>query len=373
MKDYDDRLLHAGPERVFAEIRRAYWILRGRQAIKKHQRHCVECRKWRSKPVIPQMADLPAARLRLNKPAFWSTGVDCFGPYMVKIGRRREKRWGIVFKCLTSRCVHLDLMPSMDTDSFLLALRRFIPRRGKPYEILSDRGTNFRGGEKELREAFEALEPSLKEQLAKQCITFRFNPPLAPHFGGAWKREIKSVKALLQTILKDQAIPEEVLMTVLIEIEGILNSKPLGYASSDLADPDPITPNLLLMGRRDASLPQAVYGSSDLLGRRRWRHSQVLADHFWVQFTRKYLPGLQSRQKWRTATPNLAVGTVVMVIDTQLPRALWPVGRITRIIPSDDGKVRTAEVDIKGNLYTRPVAKLIELPKMPDDEDTSAP
>ncbi|KAL6483178.1 hypothetical protein MHYP_G00080500 [Metynnis hypsauchen] len=372
VRDYDDRLLHAGPERVFAEIRRVYWILKGRQAIRKHQRHCVECRRWRSKPTTPKMADLPAARLRLNKPPFWSTGVDCFGPYTVKIGRRQEKRWGIIFKCLTSRCVHLDLMPSMDTDSFLLALRRFIARRGKPYEILCDRGTNFRGGEKELQQAFEALEPSLKEQLAKQCILFRFNPPLTPHFGGVWEREIKSVKASLQTVLKDQVLPEEALMTVLIEVEGILNSKPLGYASSDLADPDPITPNLLLMGRRDASLPQAVYGSSDLLGRRRWRHSQVLADHFWGQFTRKYLPGLQPRQKWRTTTPDLAVGTVVMVLDPQLPRALWPVGRITRIILSDDGKVRAAEVDIKGNLYTRPVAKLVELPEMPDDREPSA-
>ena len=184
VKGYDDHLLHAGPETVFAEIRRAYWILRGRQAIKKHQQLCVE---WR-KPVIPKMADLPAARLRFNKPPFWSTGVDCFGPYLIKIGRQQKKRWGTVFKCLTTRCVHLDLLPSMDTDSFLLALRRFIARRGKPYEILSDRGTNFREGEKELQEAFEALELSLKTQLAKQCFTFKFNPPLAPHFGGVWER-----------------------------------------------------------------------------------------------------------------------------------------------------------------------------------------
>ena len=107
-------------------------------------------------------------------------------------------------------------------------------------------------------------------------------------------------------------------MTVLIEVKGIINSKPLGYASLDPAEPDPITPNILLMGRRDASPPQAVYGASDLLGCRRWRHSQVLADHFWDQFTRKYLPGLQPRQKWRNATPDLAVDTVVMVVDSQL-------------------------------------------------------
>ncbi|KAJ8348806.1 hypothetical protein SKAU_G00273950 [Synaphobranchus kaupii] len=66
VQDYDERLLHAGPERVFTEIRRTYWILCGRQAVKKHQRQCLGCRKWRSKPMVPKMADLPSARLRLN-------------------------------------------------------------------------------------------------------------------------------------------------------------------------------------------------------------------------------------------------------------------------------------------------------------------
>lgn len=93
IQDYDNKLLHPGPERLFAELRRTYWIIRGRQAIKKYQHQCRECRKWRSNPVNPKMADLPAARLRLYQPPFWSTGVDCFGRFTAKIGRRHEKRW----------------------------------------------------------------------------------------------------------------------------------------------------------------------------------------------------------------------------------------------------------------------------------------
>ncbi|KAL0156947.1 hypothetical protein M9458_048193, partial [Cirrhinus mrigala] len=272
IQDYDNRLLHPGPERVFAELRRTYWIIRGRQAIKKYQRQCRECRKWRSNPVNPKMADLPAARLRLFQPPFWSTGVDCFGPFTVKIGRRHEKRWGIIFKCLTTRCIHLDLLHSIDSDSFLMALRRFVARRGKPFELISDQGTNFRGGNRELQETFSALEPAIKEKLSEQSISFQFNPPHAPHFGGAWEREIRSIKSCLQVVLKDQIVSDEVLSTVLIEVEGILNSKPLGYVSSEISDTDPVTPNLLLMGRLDASLPQVVYGTRDLLGKRKWRH-----------------------------------------------------------------------------------------------------
>ncbi|KAI4898690.1 hypothetical protein NFI96_003937, partial [Prochilodus magdalenae] len=122
------------------------------------------------------MSDLPPERLRLLCPPFFSTGVDCFGPYSAKIGRRTEKRWGVVFKCLTTRAVHIELLSSMDADTFLLALRRFISRRGRPKEILSDCGTNFRGADRELRETFAALQPQLKAQLADYQILFKFNP-----------------------------------------------------------------------------------------------------------------------------------------------------------------------------------------------------
>ncbi|XP_028448055.1 uncharacterized protein LOC114564744 [Perca flavescens] len=319
------------------------------------------------------MADLPPCRLRLLKPPFYSTGVDCFGPFQVKRGRGTDKRWGIVFKCMTTRCIHLDVLSNMDTDSFLMSLRRFVARRGTPFELLSDCGTNFRGGEHELKASFEAMCEELQTKMAKHQIRFQFNPPNAPHFGGAWEREVRSIKAALYVTLGAQTVTEEVLQTVLIEVEGILNSKPLGYVSTDVADVDPVTPNYLLMGRPDSSLPQVVYPESEILSRRRWRHSQVLADQFWTHFIRNYLPFLQSRQKWVKDTENLTVGTVVMVIDQRLPRALWPVGRVTKTIRSVDGKVRTAEVQVDERTYTRPVAKLIELPAIPEDASTTAP
>lgn len=366
IKSVDGKLLHPGPERVFAELRRQYWVLRGRQAIKQHQRTCVECQRWRGKPVVPVMADLPPARLRLFQPPFFSTGVDCFGPYTVKVGRRHEKRWGIIFKCLTTKCIHLDLINSLDTDAFLLALRRFIARRGTPSEILSDQGTNFRGAERELKEAFAAMEPQLREGLANHQITFKFNPPGAPHFGGIWEREIRSTKTALQVVIGTEALPEEVLLTLLIEVEGMLNAKPLGYVSADAADPDPVTPSMLLMGRRDASLPQVSYAPTAVT-RKRWRHSQMMADHFWSRFIKNYLPNLQVRQKWQQPTDNLTEGTVVMIVDSQMPRASWPVGKVVKVNTSPDGCVRSADVKISGRTYLRPVARLVQLPEIPDD------
>ncbi|XP_038053740.1 uncharacterized protein LOC119726178 [Patiria miniata] len=309
IRDYDEKLLHYGPERILAEIRRKFWILRGREAIRKHQRQCFECQKWRASPQVPKMGDLPPARLRLFKPPFYSTGVDCFGPMTCKIGRRSEKRWGIIFKCMTTRAIHLDLLDSLDTDAFLMAFRRFISRRGKPFEILCDCGTNFKGGDNELRDAFAAMDPILQQELAKHQVKFE----------------------------KDQV------------------------------HPDPVTPNLLLMGRHDATLPQVVYPARDLLGRRRWKHSQVLADHFWSGFVKSYLPTLQERQKWRTDRPNLTTNDVVMIVDPALSRAQWPIGRVAETFPGSDGRVRTASVSVRGKTYTRPVARLIRLPEVSDD------
>ncbi|KAK7889113.1 hypothetical protein WMY93_024673 [Mugilogobius chulae] len=367
IQDYDEQLHHAGPERVFSEMRRKYWLPGGREAIRRFQRNCQECQKWRGRPQVPKMADLPPSRLRILKPAFFSTGVDCFGPYSVKSGRRSEKRWGIIFKCMTTRAVHIELLSSLDTDSFLLSMRRFIARRGKPFELISDQGTNFRGGERELREAFATLAPDLQAQLASQQIHWKFNPPNAPHFGGCWEREIRSVKQALQVTLGAQLVSAEVLHTLLVEIEGILNSKPLGYTSADIADPDPITPNSLLIGRPDASLPQVVYPASELLGSKRWRHSQLLADHFWRHFIRFYLPSLQARQKWNAENPDLHLGKTVLIVDPQLPRSLWPVGKVTSVSSGLDGKVRSAEVKVGDKTYTRPVARLIQLPELPEN------
>ncbi|KAI4881937.1 hypothetical protein NFI96_005619, partial [Prochilodus magdalenae] len=133
-------------------------------------------------------------------------------------------------------------------------------------------------------------------------------------------------------------------MTVLIEVEGIINSKPLGYASSDISDPDPITPNLLLMGRQDPATPQVVYSETELLSRRRWRQCRVLADQFWAKFIRDYLLSLQTRSKWQQEKEDLIVGSIATIIDPQLPRALWLVGYITAVIPGADGRMRTAQI-----------------------------
>lgn len=112
-----------------------YWIMHGRESIKNHEYNCETCQKWSASPVIPKMADLPPSCLWLYKPPFWSTGKSCFGPFTIKLCKRTEKPWGIILKCMTTSFIHLDLLESMDMEAFLMALRQFVSRRGKPFEI----------------------------------------------------------------------------------------------------------------------------------------------------------------------------------------------------------------------------------------------
>ena len=367
IKHHDCKVQHAGCERVFAELRRRFWILHGREAVRRYQKNCLVCQTWRATPSQPVMSDLPEDRLQLGRVPFYATGVDCFGPLIVRNRRASEKRWGIIYTCLTTRAMHLEVLHQLTTDSFLMSFRRFTSSKGTPKILRSDRGTNFVGGDKELRESYASMTEEVRDRLAEKQVKFIFNPPNAPHFGGAWEREIRSIKNILHTVLGQQVPNDEVLRTVLAEIESIMNSRPLGYTSSDVADLDPVTPYLLLTGRRDSALPQTVYDPAELTGRRMWKHSQVLADRFWRQFVLHYLPTLQSRQKWTKERENLAEGAVVLVIDQSLPRAAWQTGRVTKVLAGQDGRVRTAVVQVGAKTYTRPVARLIELPRISDE------
>ena len=149
-----------------------------------------------------------------------------------------------------------------------------------------------------MTKAFKEMSSDLQERLARHKVHFRFNPPAAPHFGGTWEREVRSVKTALYAILGDRSVASSVLYTCLVEVEALMNSKPLTYVSSDIADPNPITPFMLLMGRPDHAPPQVVYPEVDVLSRRRWRQCQALMQQFWKEFVGSYLSAMQARQKW---------------------------------------------------------------------------
>lgn len=140
---------HGGKEHTLAQVR----VIRGRSAVHRVLSGCARCKLRDVKPVDQRMADLPADRITAGEPPFSYTGVDVFGPFNVKLGRSVVKRYGCIFTCLRIRAIHIEVIQSLDTDSFINALQRFICRRGEPKELRSDNATNFIGAERELRVA----------------------------------------------------------------------------------------------------------------------------------------------------------------------------------------------------------------------------
>ena len=116
---------HHGQATVLNELRQRFWILRGRFAVRRSWSTCQYCCNRRSQPQVPPMGNLPASRLTPNVRPFSITGVDYFGPMDVRVGRRTEKRYGVLFTCMVTRAIHIELANSLTTDSCIMAIRRF--------------------------------------------------------------------------------------------------------------------------------------------------------------------------------------------------------------------------------------------------------
>ena len=122
-------------------------------------------------------------------------------------------------------------------------------RKGHVKIITSDNGSNFIGGEYELRALVKDLDNKrITQHLNSKNITWKFNPPLSPWMGGSWESLIKSVKRALRAISTDRIFTDETLQTYLCEVESILNKLPLTPISNDVHDFEAITPNHLLIG-----------------------------------------------------------------------------------------------------------------------------
>jgi transposase InsO family protein len=357
--EYHASLGHVGKEHVLASIREKFWLIKGRVVVRAILSKCVICRKRNATPLEQRMADLPEDRVTANKPAFTYVGVDYFGPFEVKRARSVLKRYGCVFTCLTTRAIHIEVANSLETDCFLQVLMRFIARRGKPEVIRSDNGSNFVGARKEMTTAIKAWNetPAIDSKLKQREIQWIMNPPGASHMGGAWERQIRTIRSVLFALCKEQSMDDESLVTLMCIAESIVNSRPLSTVSDDVNDPEPLTPNHILLLRAGSVAPMDNFTKNDAY-RRRWRQVQYLADVFWRRWINEYLPSLQMRSKWQSASKNLKSGDVVMVLDERSVRGQWPLGRVMEAYAGSDGLVRSVRVKTRAGYFVRPVTKL---------------
>lgn len=350
---------HLGPVYVLSSLRKFVWILKGHAAVRRVIGNCFQCKRQKAKRGEQYMAELPVERLTPERPPFTHVGVDYFGPLQVKRARSCVKRYGCLFTCLATRALHIEIAHSLETDSFIAALHRFISRRGRPEAIFSDNGSNFKGADRELRDALKTWNQcKISKVLCLQEIQWHFNTPTASHMGGVWERLIRSVRQILRVMLKEQLVSDETLLTVMAEVEKILNDRPLTFVSDDPDDPRPLTPATLLLLKPNSSIPETVCVPADGYCKKIWRQAQYLSDLFWRRWINEYLPTLQLRQKWTECNRNFCVNDIVLVIDEKTVRGQWPLGRIIEVYPDEYGYVRSVKVKTTVSCYVRPVTKL---------------
>jgi hypothetical protein len=261
---------------------------------------------------------------------------------------------------------------SLDTDSFLNALRRFLSIRGPIRTLRCDQGTNFIGGIKELQDnEVNVDETKLRKFLSDNSCDYITNFPCSSHHGGVWERQIKTVRSIFNSLLSSQGtqLDDESLRTLMCEASNIINSRPLSV--ENLNDPtclSPITPNQLLHMKTSVVVPPpGDFQNADLYSRKRWRRVQYMVNEFWIRWRKAYLSQLQTRNKWQRNKRDMKAGDVVLIYDETLPRSQWKLGRVAEVYPGSDGKVRKVKVLVgdpgltKTGIRTKP-SKFLDRP-----------
>ena len=231
--------------------------------------------------------------------------------------------------------------------------------------MYSDNGLNFVGAKEILKPCVEELtaDPVFKQKLAERGIEWYMMPPYGPHFGGIHESLVKSAKRAINAAMEwgqqRRLLTEGELRSLLSEAMGFLNARPLTRVSEDPQDLEPLTPNHFLLGRPNVSVPPKAHKASKY--RDTYDFVQSMANHMWKRWTEEYLPTLLARAKWTTEKRNLAVDDVVLLVEPNLPRGMWLLGRVTKVFPNKDGLVRKATVQTKDGEYERPISRICVL------------
>jgi len=193
-------------------------------------------------------------------------------------------------------------------------------------------------------------------------IEFRFNPAVAPHWGGVFERIVQSMKKALRATLGKRRASIEEFRTVLCNAEAIVNSRPLTTVSDDLRDPLPITPAHLVLGRALQQIPDDL-GRDDLQDPLAvlWKARQRLHSEFWGRWRKEYLQSLQTFQKWLTPGKEPRVGEVVLIEEAPKSRVHWPLGIVRVVHPGRDGKVRMVTLWCRQALIRRDIRHIYRL------------
>ena len=379
IRETHDSVAHSGVRMTLSVIRERYWILRGRESVKRVVRNCVLC-KWFSERAFATAPSLSLPAFRTDEgPPFVNIGLDFAGPLYIRDSQgNTSKSYICLFTCASTRAVHLELTESLDTESFLRAFRRFTARRGLPKLILSDNAKTFKSASIEIRKIVRSK--SVLDYLANRNIEWRFIPERAAWFGSVYERMVGSVKKCLRKIIGRSILRYDELNTLLVEVEGIVNSRPISYVYDDSEGVSyALTPAHLIYGRRITTVPSDTHFeivSTNQSLTRRARHHRRLLEMFTKLWRRDYLLSLRERVTKKdklSSNSQIKCGDIVLLLNEKTRRAFWRLARVVEILAGNDGIVRVAKIRVLNNdnrvtILRRSVKHLIPL-EVPSNDD----
>lgn len=274
---------HYGVATTVAKVRSRFWIIGLHKLAKTIKYHCVTCKKLDQNTAEQVIGKLPEERLK-PAPAWSSTGIDLFGPFKIKDEVKKRsmgKSYGVIFSCLATRAVHVDVAPDYSTQKFLMVLRRFVALRGYPKQLISDRGTQLVAANTELKKMTEEWDwEKLAEFGVTEGMRWKFVPADAPWQNGITEALIKSVKKALTIAIGDKVMTFSELQTVCFEAANLVNERPIGRHPTLPEEGAYLCPNDLLLGRSTARVPSGPFKETKD-ERCRFEFVQSVVNSFW--------------------------------------------------------------------------------------------
>ena len=337
---------HGGVDRTLQRSRCVAWIIGGRRLAKTITRACFMC-KLRNKELAQQvMAPLPKERLPPT-PVFYNTAVDLFGPLEIRdtVKRRTSRKcWGVIFCCMVTSAIHLEVTEDYSCDSFLLCLRRFMNLRGSPAVIYSDPGSQLMAAAKQLGTWNYSR---INEWAAGSKTEWKNTPTDSQHYNGCAEAMIKSTKKQLSANLKEKKFTKGEMDTLMSNVSYIINSRPLmKKASEDPLSGGPITPLHLLGGRATINIPTVNFDADTKLTKR-LQFIEDTTKEFWNKWFVQVFHNLVPSYKWKTVHRNVREGDIVLLKESSQLKGEYKLARVKEAKPAEDGHVRRVTLQYK--------------------------
>ena len=363
IRDFHQKYMHPTKSTLKSLIFQKFWIIKAKNTIKRIQHECIKCFRVNPQTVNQLMGNLPKARIKLTTP-FVNTAVDYTGFYMIKTSSTRNssaiKAYVVVFKCMCTGAIHLDVATDLSSQAFIAVLDRFVSRRGLCAEMFTDNATCFQGANNVLKKIVNEMIPAINQYCAEKMIKWNFTTPRSPSAGGIYESGVKLMKHHLKRIL-DRPYTYEKFYTILCKIEAVLNSRPLIPLSEDPNDFQVLTPGHFLIGRPLTALPEVntVQMKTQLM---HWKGLQQIQQKFWQLWYRDYLHLLQTRPSGFREERKIKIGELVLLKDDNLPPMRWMLGRIIQMFPGKDQVVRNVRIKTQHGEHERNVRQICPLP-----------